>query len=135
MQPDQIVLEVDHDADGGTTPAVTKTFTRRTLGTNRDQYIADDHTPDSVHELVLYRTDPKKVGTFLGALRSAAKITKAVPVTNSNGDTVTGNVIMELSFSVPVSADEADVLEIRQTVLALLSEKDIMDNLVNLGLI
>jgi hypothetical protein len=124
MQPETITLAVD-ELNNGT--GVDKDFERFSYTQNRTVYVSEDHTPLSKDILALYRTEPKSSGNFPGVLKTALKFSQDLTVAGVDQTTeITVPLIVEVSFSVPVGAADADVLIARQRVVAILDRDDIM---------
>jgi hypothetical protein len=127
MQADQLTLSVDAANDAN--PA-NQVYTRYDEYQNRSTYIGADHTPDERNTLALYRTFPTKNGNFKGTAKSSVKFTQDVAVTGVDGvSSLTAPIILDLSFSVPVGAASADLVELRQRLLALIDSDSLMDSL------
>lgn len=127
MQPDQLTLSVDATNVG--TPA-DQVYTRYEEYQNRATYIGASHTPDSRDQLGLYRTFPTKTGNFKGVGKTAVKFTEDVSVDGVDASTsISAPIILEVSFSVPVGASAASILEMRQRALAALDDDTLMDAL------
>jgi hypothetical protein len=127
MQPNQITLAVDTENTGVTTDKVYLRF-EETL--NRSTYVSDTHTYAEKDTVTLYRTLPKQNGNFKGVLKSSLKVTEdfSVPGVDSS-TTLTSPVILSVSFSVPIGVTSADLLRLRQTVIALLDQDTLMNPL------
>jgi len=132
MQPNTITLAVDTANSGSTT---NKAYDRHEELVNRTTYSGPDHSFSTVNTMQLYRTNPVRSGSFLGAAKTSVKFTKAVTVASAEGEDTSFPLIGEVSFSIPVGTDVAIVKELRQTILALLDRDDIMDPLHNQGAI
>lgn len=127
MLANQLSLNVDA-ANNST--VVAQTYDRYEEFQNRSVYIGTDHLPESRNALALYRTFPTKSGNFKGVSKSAVKFTQDVVVPGVDGSTtLTAPIIIEVSFSVPVGAATADVVEQRQRVLAALDDDTLMNAL------
>lgn len=127
MQPDQIILPVDVLNNG---TAVNLTMTRYEESVNKSVYISPTHVPELRDTLGLYRTQPTKSGNFKGVAKSALKLTKDVLVAGVDSTTtLTAPMIIDVSFSIPVGAVEADVEELRQRVIAALDNSVLMRGL------
>jgi len=124
MQADQIVLPVDI-ANNAT--VVNQAFGKFQTTENRTTYIGPNHAAESRNLMAMYRTFATKTGNFKGTQKSTVKFTKdlAVPGVDAS-TTLTAPLIMEISFSIPVGADEADVISLRQHAVALLDADSIM---------
>lgn len=92
----------------GGTPA-NALFKRIDVVQNRSLYHGPGHSPIARNTLGFYRTPSKKVGNFLGVMKSSMKHTMDIQITNAVGETVTSPQIGELSFSIPVGATELSV--------------------------
>jgi hypothetical protein len=88
-----------------------------------------DHDPAARNLLGLYRTAPKVNGNFKGVLKTSAKFTRDYTVAGVDSSDLVSPAIVEVNFSFPVGFAAADFVEIRQTLLALLDNDTIMDNL------
>lgn len=132
MQPNTITLAVDTANSGSTTNRV---YSRLEELVNRSTYGGPNHSFSTVDTLQFYRTLPTRSGSFFGAAKTAVKFTKNVTVNLADGTEGIFPLIGEVSFSVPVGATAAQVLELRQTLLALLDRDDIMGPLNDQGVI
>lgn len=133
MQIDPITLEYDHDHDGGTTPLHELEFTRAEEAPGRSLYVSENHTLSLRDTLAFYRTNPKVNGMFKGVAKTSVKFTFDISVPSTIGESspVVAPMIVEASFSIPVGATPAQVLEIRQKLVALLNMDTQMDLLNN----
>lgn len=130
MQSNFIVLTVDVNNDGVTTTDVDQTYTRFEEHLNRSVYIGDNYSVAAPNTLSLYRTQPKPSGNFPGMAKSAFKFSDCLPITGNDGVTTLNlPLIVEVSFSIPVGATSAQVLERRQRVIALLDDDTVMNSL------
>lgn len=130
MQPNVITLPVDVLNNA---TAVDYDFTRYEEFQNRSKYIGENHTAVSKDTLDLYRTQPKQSGNFRGVGKSALKFSKDISVDGVDSTTaLTAAIIVEVSFSAPVGATTAQLVEMRQRAIALLDDDSIMDDLNSL---
>lgn len=131
MQPDTITLAVDTLNSGSTTDYDFKRF-EETL--NRTIYAGENHAIDARDQLAIYRTAPRKTGNFKGVAKTSVKFTKDFTVLGVDGlANLTAPVILEVSFSVPVGCTSAQMVEMRQRLIALLDSDTVMNDL-NLSL-
>lgn len=127
MQPNTLTLAVD-TANNGTTS--NKVFTRQDLVNNRSTYVGPGHTLASRNVLQLYRTFPKRAGTFLGSAKTAVKFTKDISVANADGSgEIQAPLIAELSLSAPVGATDAELLEIVMHLVAFARDNSVREPL------
>lgn len=127
MQPNEIIIQVDPLND---TTIVPETFSRFEEYLNRSKYVTENHSLNARDELTLYRTFPKQAGNFRGVGKSAAKFAYDIIVPGVDSTTsLSSSIIVEVSFSIPVGADPADVLWMRQRSLALLDLDTVMSPL------
>lgn len=127
MQPNEIILGVDEAND---TVIVNRTYSRFDEYQNRSVYASDLSSLTAKDQLTFYRTFPKSNGNFRGVAKSAAKFSWDRVVVGVDGvSQLTSPIIMEISFSIPVGATDADVLLMRQRGVALLDFDTIMDAL------
>lgn len=127
MQPDTITLAVDTLNSGSTT---NYDFTRFEETLNRTIYAGEDHKIDSRDQLAIYRTAPKRTGNFKGVAKTSTKFTKDITVLGVDGlANLTAPIIIEASFSIPVGCTTAQLVEMRQRVIALLDSDTIMNDL------
>lgn len=132
MLDNTISLDVDVENDG--IDLDTQTFTRFEEYLNRSVYIGENHTLSAKDTLAFYRTAPKPTSVFKGVAKSAVKFSKEIGVLGVDGvSTITSPIIVEVGFSIPVGASTAQVLEMRQRVVALLDTDAVM-NALNLQL-
>lgn len=124
MQPEVITLAVDKANTGTTTD---KAYTRFDEYQNRSVYIGPSHDMAAREQLAMYRTFPKVNGNFRGVAKTAIKVTRDKAVTGVDGvSTLTAPMIGDVSFSIPVGVTVADVIELRQEIIALLDLDVIM---------
>ena len=129
MQPNSITLAVDTGNTGTTTDLELERFEEFQ---NRTVYVSDQHTVGARESMTLYRTFPKASGNFRGTQKSCVKFTLDVVVSGVDGTTeLTAPIIMECTFSIPVGATTADVLEMRQRIVALTDLDSVMNPLNN----
>lgn len=128
MQADTIVLPVDV-LNNGTT--VDQSYVRSEEQLNRTTYRGPGHSLIARNVLQMYRTPPKRVAEDFGTAKSAVKFTKDVSVP-SGTSTVSKPLIIEVNFSTPVGVSNADLLAMRQAVVALLDADSVMVPLVSL---
>lgn len=93
--------------NGGT--PVNAIFKRIDVLQNRSLYHGPGHFPTARNTMGFYRTPSKRVGNFLGVMKSALKYTHDLQVLNAVGETITSPMIGEMSFSIPVGATEVNV--------------------------
>lgn len=124
MQPDQIDITVD-PLNNSTTE--TQSYTRYEESLNKSVYIGATHVPENRDMLALYRTQPTKSGNFRGVAKSAVKFTEDIEVAGvDSATTLTAPMILDVSFSIPVGATDAEVEELRQRALGLLDDSTLM---------
>lgn len=127
MQPNLITLNVDTDNDGGTTAAVTKTYSRFEEYLNRSEYIMEGHSLALRDKMGLYRTMPKQAGNFRGMAKTSVKFTKDLSVPGVDATTsIVAPEIIDIGFSFPVGTTPAQSLELRMTAVAMLLNDDVM---------
>lgn len=131
MQANSITLPVDVLNNG--TP-VNKEFTRHEETVNRTTYRGPGHTVASRNVLQLYRTFPKRSGLYLGALKVATKFTQDVLVPNADGSgDIAVPLIVDVSYSLPVGVTPAQVLVLRQHLVALTDMDSVVGPLCDFG--
>lgn len=127
MQPNTVTLPVDV-ANNGT--IVQQTYSRYEEDKNRTVYVEGSHNPDNRVMLAIYRTFPTKSGNFKGVMKTAVKFTTDHQVPGVEQTSIlTSPIIFELSASIPVGIDPADVVQARQRLIALLDNDTFMDAL------
>jgi hypothetical protein len=126
--PETITVDYDKLNDDNDVELV---FTRQINSVGKQVYILPTHTAASPQKLELYRTFPKRSGNNPGARKVTMKITLTKSYTDLAGNSVTGPVIMEQSFSIPDGVADADVLEARMLGVAILDKDTLADPLVN----
>jgi len=125
MQPNDITLSVDTENDG--VGLESQVFSRFEEHLNRSQYIGPNHSVSARNILGLYRTFPKVNGNFRGVAKTSTKFTEDILVSGVDGvSQLTSPIIVEISFSIPVGATHAQILEARQRALALLDLDTVM---------
>lgn len=129
MQDNVITLSVDELNDANMSDHV---FERIDSFSNRSVYHGESHNLVAVDKFSLYRSYPKVSGNFRGVGKTSVKFTKDYAVTGVDGlAALTSPIIAEVSFSVPVGVSEADQLIIRQRLIAILDDDDVMVSLMN----
>lgn len=124
MQPNTLTLAVDVLNNG--TP-VNVTYSRFEEYQNRSVYVDAAHTMAQKSTLSLYRTFPKQSGNFRGVTKSSIKFSRDFNVSGVDGtSTIVSPFIAEVSFSIPLGVTDAEILEIRQRIIALLDTDSIM---------
>lgn len=127
MQANQLSVQTDPLNNGTIVP---EPYDRYEEYQNRSVYIGASHTPDTRDTISLYRSFPTKSGNFKGVSKSSVKLTKDHLVLGVDGvSNLTSPVIVEVNFSVPLGVTAANLLEIRQRVIALLDDDSMMDAL------
>jgi len=127
MQPNVLTLSVDAANTGS--PA-DETYDRYEEHQHRSVYIGAAHVPESRDMLAIYRTLPTKSGNFKGVSKTSVKLTEDVEVAGvDSSTTLTAPMILEASFSLPVGATAADILHLRQRMIAALDDDTFMDAL------
>ena len=123
MQPNLITLAVDQLNDA---TLVDLALTRFDEYQNRAVYISESHSIAAPDTLTFYRTIPKPSGNFLGMAKTSYKFSRSITVAGADGSTLIAPQIVEVSFSNPVGATEAQRTEMRQRNVALSDRDDIM---------
>lgn len=133
MLTSPITIAVDTENTGTTENQV---YSRFDSSSNRSTYIGDGHSNVARNTLGFFRSLPKKNGNFRGTAKTSLKFTEDITVTGVDGvSALTTPLICEVNFSIPVGATEAQQLELRQRVLALLDMDSIMTPLLNTQMI
>jgi len=117
MLPNTITLPVDV-LNNGTT--VNKVYTRFDELINQSVYNGPNHSAAARENLNFYRTLNKRVGNSFGVIRTEQKLTRDFSVPAVDGTDVSQPAILRLVSSFPVGLSDAQKLELRQTILALL---------------
>lgn len=87
--------------------------------TNRSVYNLAGHSPSMRKTLGFYRTPAKRVGKFLGVMKSAVKVTLDNDVVNAEGSPLVSPMIADIGFAVPIGSTEAEVDGLLDRVEAL----------------
>lgn len=127
MQADTITLAVDV-LNNGTAVGQAYVASDRS-GVNRTIYQGPGHTLISRNTMAFMRGYPKRTGNFYGSAKSSIKFTKDVSVPQADGTTTVAPLIVEVSVSMPVGVPVADLLAIRQHVIAVLDRDDVCNDL------
>lgn len=131
MLANQIIIDVNHDNDDGTTPAIQEVYDRYEEYLNRSVYVHTGHSLGSKDTLSFYRTPPKPVGSFKGMAKTAIKFSKELVVPDSVGGEVMAPVILHVTASIPVGATQEQKLLMRQRVVGLLNDDTVMNELMD----
>lgn len=111
---------------------VDRPYRRYEENLNRSVYVGPNHTLTTKDTLTFYRTSPKPSGNFRGTAKTSFKFSQDQSVLAVDGiSQLTAPAIVEVNFSLPVGVTPAQVLELRQRVIALLDSDNIMNNLNN----
>lgn len=122
-----IVLSVDAANSGSPT---NETFVLTSPSEGKSSYILAGTTLQDRTELTLYGTRPKRAGNFRGVIRSGIKFNLAVEVDGVDAtDSIDSDAIVNVQFSIPVGTATADIVHIRQRVIALLDDDTLMAKL------
>jgi len=131
MLDNVITLQVNDDADDGTTALVPTPYSRHSEYGNRSMYIATSHSVEAKNTLSFYRSAEKRNGNFKGVAKTSFKLSSDKTVLGVDGvSQLTAPLIVEVNFALPVGVNQADVIALRQTAVALLGEPGIMDQLL-----
>lgn len=117
MLPATITFPVDVLNNG--TP-VNKVYSRDYDDFSKSVYTGPAHTLLSRQLLQFQRTPNKVVGNSFGTFRTATKVTVDKMVAARDGTNVSQPMILEVSTSIPVGVSDADKMEYRQLVIAIL---------------
>lgn len=129
MLDNTITLAVDELNNDST---VDHIYTRIDQFQDRTVYQGPDHSLALRETMSVYRTKPNRSGNFHGVAKTSVKFTKDISVEGVDSTTaITAPMITTISFSFPVGVTDAEVLEERQKVLALLDMDTIMNRLNN----
>jgi len=121
--PANIALMVDEANDS----TLVEHDLARDISVNRtSMYYDEDHTVASRNMLTFKSVLPKTSGNFYGTLRTNFKFTKDIVVTGVNGEDIKVPLIGEASFSLPSGVTPAEVLVLRQKMVALLDNDTVM---------
>jgi hypothetical protein len=127
MQSREIALDVDKAANGTVS---TVGYTRFDEASNRSTYIGPNHTLLVSDQLTFYRSFPKRSGNFNGSGKCRVKISRDVNVPGADkSSSLSASAIMEMALSLPVGISSQEVIEMLQTMVALLSSRNVMDPL------
>lgn len=119
-----IILNVD-TANNGTTTEETFSLVRPEEG--KATYMLDGSALADKEQLTLFASLPKRSGNFLGVVRSSVKATKAISVPSTvSGEDLTSEIIAQVNFSVPEGTTLADLVHIRQRLVAMLDSDALM---------
>lgn len=127
MQANTLTLSVDPLNDD---TIVAEAYDRFEVFSNRSVYIGANHAAEARDTISLYRSFPTKSGNFKGVNKSSIKLSRDNEVAGvDSSTTLTAPTIIEVSFSVPVGATAASLLQDRQRLIALLDDDAVMDAL------
>lgn len=87
-------------------------------------YIGVLKTASVKDDIVLSRVAPKPTSVFSGVLRTRAKLTRTYALTGAL--TPTGDVIVEVSASVPVGMSATDVATVKGVVADMVTDGDFL---------
>lgn len=128
MQDVIITLPVDV---GDTNVTTDEVFRRHEEHLHRSIYIAENHAMDMRKLLTLYRTPPKATTTYKGNMKTAYKFTEDVLILDPLGNTITGPMIGEVSFSIPVGTPAALRLAFTQRIGAMALHRPVIGGLID----
>lgn len=114
-----LTLSVDTENLGAPTDQV---YTRYDEKSDKTTYIRADHTVVARRELSLARRPSTRSGNYNGSSKGTVKFTDSVTVAGVDGADVSALLIMDLSISIPVGCTDAQILEMRQRLIAALDD-------------
>lgn len=127
MLDDILTLSVDVLNDGN---ATNQDFDRTREYDQRSVYQGPNHSMISQDTLTFYVTEPKKAGNFNGVAKAAATFREDKTVPGADPTTSqTGTLIGGVSFNIPVGVVTADLVALRQRMIALLDDDAFMAKL------
>jgi hypothetical protein len=130
-QSEVIALTVDPANDGN---PETQNYANQQRKDTFSLYREENSDLKNRDELRLAATLPKRSGNFPGVVRSEARFTKTVEVEGvDTTTTVAGVATGIISFSLPLGTSAATATLLRQRMIGLLDDDDIMDDLTLLG--
>lgn len=132
MQPDTITIAVDKLNNGTTENQVYERVREEGL---KSTYHGPNHSANARDTLSFIANDPKPSGNYPGVQKSVVKLTTDLIGAGVNGLDVKQPLIATLEFSVPAIATDAEVLEMRQRLYALMDTDAIMVALNSRGVI
>jgi hypothetical protein len=119
MLDNTITLSVDEDNSGSGFQDTV--FTRQEEYLNRSLYKGPAHTMSRRDTLGFYRTQPKRSGNDLGTAKVDSKFTQDIEVDGADPSTsMVKPLIGAVNLSIPVGATDAQLLVLRQRIIALL---------------
>lgn len=129
MQANTITLSVDKAHDSN---PVNVTFSRLEETVSRTTYVDKTaHTSAMRCQMQFYRTPGKAVGESRGQDKCDIKFTFDTEVDNRSGDgTIVAPKIGTTGFSLPVGCTAAELIELRQYMVAVLNDDDVMNALM-----
>lgn len=131
MQANEITIQSDIANDEN---LVSKTYRRTRYANTQSLYQGPSHTVASRNQLQFYVTDAKRSGESRGIQKCALKLTRDMSVENASGS---GDIILpeigSINFSLPVGVTAAETKELRQDLIAILDDDEIMGRLMNDG--
>lgn len=124
MLDNTITLAVDKMNTGALTNVA---FSRQEEFQNRAKYISPAHTLAMRDTLDFYRTFPTKTKDFNGVAKSGFKFTVDIVVPGVDASTTRiAPQIAEVSFSLPIGFTTAQLVELRQRIIAVLDNDALM---------
>jgi hypothetical protein len=121
MLDNTITLPVDQ---AGNDTEVDEDYTRFEETQNRTVYIGEDHSLSARNTITLTRNFPTVSGNFKGVAKSALKMTQDIEVDGVDSTTSnTSPMIAAANFSIPVGATSAQVMLIRQRLIAAIDHE------------
>jgi len=123
MLDNTITLQVDvlHDA-----VLVPHPFTRFEQFLNRTVYVGPGSSDAYRNQMTLLRSTPTESGNFRGVKKTSLKFTKDVGVIGVDATTLNvAPIIGAVNFSIPVGASAAEVLIVREHLIAALNDQDL----------
>lgn len=124
MLDNTITLSVDPANDSNPENQI---FTRFDEYQNRSVYTGPNHSLSDRETLTFYRTAPKPSGNFKGVAKSSFKISRDVSVEGKDDTTTVAAIELgEVSFSIPIGTTAAEAMELRQRLIAVLDDDDLM---------
>jgi len=100
------------------------TYTPDSYQKDQVGYVGVLKTASVKDDIVVGRTLPKPVSTFSGVLKTRYKLTRTYALTGAL--TPTGDIIVEVSASVPVGMSSTDVATVKGVIADMVTEADFL---------
>jgi len=115
------------------TSAAAVTYNHFRTQENRATYIGPVHSDISKDMLIVQSSSPKRSGSSFGNRRSSINLVQSVDVVDAEGATVTKDMKVELSISIPAGVTTAQLAEACARIEGIISDDTNRVDILHIG--